>query len=302
MTEAPEAFDVSAIVPWFGAKRRLAAEIAAEIGPHSAYFELLCGSLAVLLEKSPCPMETVNDLHGDVVNLARVIADETLGSLLYRRCRRTLMCEVLYREAAARWKLRGARTPAPNVPDMDRAFDFFFTSWVGRNGVVGTHSYNQGFAMRYTPNGGHGGTRWQSAVSSIPAWRRRLRNVIISNRDAFDLIEKIDDCDGIVIYCDPPYLEKGAKYVHDFSECDHERLATALRKFRRTRVLVSYYEHPRLSELYPGWTSREFNMTKSLNGVNRRGGENKTFAAPERLLINGPSLVEVDGLFMEARR
>ncbi len=53
----------------------------------------------------------------------------------------------------------------------------------------------------------------------------------------------------MAIYCDPPYLVKGAKYVHDFTDSQHEDLAKLLRRFKHTRVVVSYYEHPALDEL-----------------------------------------------------
>lgn len=187
-----EEMTVAAIAPWFGSKRTLAPVIVGELGTHHTYFEPFCGSMAVLLAKPKVRMEAVNDLHGDLVNLARVIQHGRLGAALYRRCRRMWMCESMFREAAERWKVRGI-PPAAEEPDLERAVDFMFTSWVGRNGVVGTQSYNQGFAARYTPGGGHGGTRWQSAVASIPAWRRRLQDVTILNRDGFGLLEKISD-------------------------------------------------------------------------------------------------------------
>lgn len=282
--------DVAAIVAWFGCKRTGAFEIVREIGPHHTWFEVFCGSLAVTLAKPKVRMEAANDLHGDVVNLARVIQDRRLSCELYKRARRTWMCEQLMREAAARWKERGVKTPAPETPDLERAFDFFYSSWVGRNGVIGTKSYNQGFAMRYTPGGGHGGTRWQSAVSSIPAWRRRLQDLTITNRDGFALLEKIDDADGVAIYCDPPYLEKGAEYVFDFEAEDHERLAGLVRRFTKARVVVSYYDHPKLAELYPGWTKREVFQTKAMVNEGMRGkGNGVKTVAPEVLLINGPS-------------
>jgi DNA adenine methylase len=289
--------DVTAIAPWFGSKRTLAPVIVAELGPHHTYFEPFCGSMAVLLSKPKVRMEAVNDLHGDLVNLARVIQHPVLGAMLYRRCRRTLMCEQTFREAAERWKARGI-PPAADEPDLERACDFFYTSWVGRNGVVGTQSFNQGFAARYTPGGGHGGTRWQSAVSSIPAWRERLRDVTVLNRDGFELIEKISDEDGVAVYCDPPYIVKGAEYVHDFDAGDHDRLALLLSRFVRARIVVSYYDHPRLAELYPvskGWTVVEKPVTKAMVCGNGRGGG--AVVAPEVLLINGESVTERGGLF-----
>lgn len=163
-------------------------------------------------------------------------------------------------EAAARLKAHG-RSPAPSEPDLQRAQDYFLTSWLGRNGVAGTSSYNQGFCRRFTKNGGHAATRFTSAVASIPAWRRRMRAVTILSECGIGLIKRIEDANGVVIYVDPPYFVKGADYVHDFTHDDHTRLALALRRFTRTRVVVSYYDHPRIAELYPGWTARRIEVT-----------------------------------------
>lgn len=84
---------ITAIAPWFGSKRNLAPEIVLELGPHRVYWELCCGSMAVLLLLEPCVMETAVDLHGDLTNLAKVIQDRILKSVLYRRLRSTLMSE-----------------------------------------------------------------------------------------------------------------------------------------------------------------------------------------------------------------
>jgi DNA adenine methylase len=293
-----KASTLGAILPWFGSKRTLAPLIVRELGDHHTYFEPFCGSMAVLLAKPAVRMETVNDMHGDLVNLARVIRDPVLGPKLYRMCRRTIMAESMFKEHAAHIKLRGW-TSAPEIPDVDRAFDFYFTSWVGRNGVTGTSSYCQGYAARYTANGGHGATRWIGAGNSLISFRKRLCKTTILNRDAFELIDKIEDADGISVYIDSPYFVKGASYIHDFAPSDHERLAHGLRRFDRTRVVVSYYEHPLLESLYPGWTKVECPQTKALMSGN--GRSKGAVKAPEVLLINGPSLTQGHYLFSEAQ-
>ncbi len=280
---------IKAIAPWFGGKRNLAPRIVELLGKHRVYWEPFCGSMAVLLVKPPCVMETVNDLHGDLINLARVIQDPKLGPQLYRRLRRTLMHEQLFKEAAERYKSRGyfAMEPEPDY-DLPRAYNYFLCTWLGRNGVGGTGSYNQGFCVRYTAQGGHAAKRWQSVIKSIPAWRRRLANVTILQRDAFELLERIDDKRGTAIYIDPPYIEKGAKYVHDFEQQDHIRLAQMLGRFKETRIVVSYYDHPKLAELYPDWERVEIAVTKSLANQNRRDKENKGVRVVEVLLVNCP--------------
>lgn len=281
---------IKAIAPWFGSKRTLAPRIVSELGDHRAYWEPFCGSMAVLFAKETSTFETVNDLNGDLINLAHVVQDETLSVELYARLSRTLMHESLHREAAERWRERGY-AGIIEEPSVDHAADYFLCSWLGRNGVAGTESYNQGFCVRYTKNGGHGATRFISAIESIPAWFHRLRNVTILQRNGIELCEKIEDDAGVVIYADPPYLVKGAKYIHDFDWLAHRKLATALRRFKKTRVVVSYYAHPDLAAMYPDWTVVDCAMTKSLVSQGQRDSTNKAIA-PEVLLINGESFTK----------
>ncbi len=286
ITSQPQ-MKIGALAPWFGSKRTLAPVIVQELGKHRAYWEPFCGSMAVLLAKPECRQETVNDAHGDLINLARVIQQPTAGSALYRRLRRTLMHEDELARAVD--ILRSGE-----VDQIERAWAFFVSSWCGRNGSVGTegHERTATFCIRYTANGGDSATRFRGAVESLAAWRRRLRNVTILNRDAFEVLGKIADEPETVVYADPPYLVKGSRYVHDFGEGfmgqdDHARLADALRRFTKTRVVLSYYDHPRLAELYPDWTRRATPVNKNLTSSNTRGGGSAT--APELLLINGPS-------------
>lgn len=275
---------IKALAPWFGGKRTLAPRIIAELGEHRSYWEPFCGSMAVLLAKPPCSMETVNDLHGDLINLANIIRDPSRGPELYRRLRRVLMAQGVHKEYAD-----ALRFNSPS-DEMERAVAFFVVSWMGRNGVIGSRGYNYGYCARYTQNGGHAATRFANAVKSIPAWRRRLREVNILSMDTFELIPRIEDASGVAIYADPPYIVKGAKYVHDFAESDHARLADMMQRFKKSRVVISYYDHPRLDELYPGWTKVFCTTNKALAAQNKRGSVRAK--APEVLLINGPSYVE----------
>lgn len=183
--------------------------------------------------------------------------------------------------------------------DPERAFHYFVVCWLGRNGVAGTGSYNAHFCVRYTANGGHAAKRWDSVIESIPDFHRRLKNVTILRRDAFEILPRIDDKAGTAIYVDPPYFVKGATYLHDFGMTSkrgqdqaaalqaHRDLAALLSRFKKTRVIVSYYDHPLLEELYPRWTCRRIEVSKALAHQGRRG-ENDT-KATEVLVINGSS-------------
>lgn len=274
---------IAALAPWYGSKRTLAPRIVEGIGKHHAYWEPFCGSMAVLLVKPACSMETVNDLNGDLVNLARVIRDPMKGAALYRRLRRVLASQTLLEEARAYLNGPGEQG------DIERAEAYFVNCWLSMNGSAGTHGgidSRRGISRRFSSGGGAPAVRFAGAVSSIPEWRDRLRRVMVLNDDGLMLCERIEDVDGCVIYADPPYLEKGDEYIHDFESEDHARLADALRRFKRTRVLVSYYDHPRLAELYPGWQRLELDMTKTMGNQGRRDQTGVIVKAPELLLLN----------------
>lgn len=271
------AMTITAIAPWFGSKRTLAPRIVEALGKHSAYWEPFCGGLSVLLDKPESSHETVNDLHGDLINLARVIADDNLYGQLHDRLHRVL-CDEHRRDESLR-DLEVATDP------LERATHYFIVNWFGRNGFSGTTgSDKSSFAVRWTPNGGHGGQRFASAVNSIPAWHERLRRVTILQRDGFEVIGKIGDVPKVAIYCDPPYLVKGAKYIHDFTGDDHRRLAELLNRFKQARVVVSYYRHPDLEVLYPGWRVIDCTINKGLHNAGKRGQTG--IEAPEVLLVN----------------
>lgn len=278
---------INAIAPWFGGKRTMAPLIVNELGKHNAYWGLCCGSLAVEFAKEPATMETCIDLHGDLTNLCFVLQDESLAVELYGRASRMTLSRELFEKSANVIRIEQA-PEGDHAPDVDRAFHYLVVSWFGRNGVAGTSSYNAGFCMRYTKNGGHAAKRFASAVESIPDWHWRLRNITVLRDDIFKHLPRIEDAAGTVIYCDPPYLVKGASYVHDFDGLHHKQLADGFARFQKTRVVVSYYDHPLLDQYYPGWTKVYCTRTKAMASQGKRDAGND-IKAPEVLLINGPS-------------
>lgn len=277
--------NINALAQWFGGKRKLAPWIVDTLGPHRDYWEPFCGSMSVLLSKPPCHNETVNDLNGDIVNLARVVQHARLGPALYRRLRRLILTETQFHEARAAL-LRSSVTTDDG--DLDRAFWYFVVSWAGRGGVSGEPGYPR-FRVGYAAHPAYRAMRWRRMADSIPSWRSRLQNVTILNRDGLSLLERIRDEYGTAIYCDPPYLAKNGKYLHDFASDDHVKLAAALSRFKRVRVVVSYYEHPELARLYPGWSQRRCVVRKVIGGERHITHDRK---ATEVLLVNSD-----DGLY-----
>jgi len=287
---------IKSLAPWFGGKRMLAPAIIKELGKHEAYFEPFCGGLAVIMQKSPASIEVVNDLHGDIMNLARVVQHDILGPKLFEKLLRTGSVEDILHSAHndlekeavdEMWAKQGKDETMAFT--LQRAYNYFIACWLGRNGEcgLGDSEHGKNIAMRWTKGGGDPATRFRSAISSIPAWWERLRKVTILNRDGFDVLSRIKDENGVAIYCDPPYLVKSDKYKHDFLMDDHERLAQCLRQFKRARIVVSYYEHPKVRELYAGWRIEDHRRQKNLSQTQRGAEEG---VAPELLIINDKSV------------
>lgn len=275
---------ISAIAPWFGGKRNLAPRLVDLFGEHNSYWEPFSGGCSILFSKPRCSLEVLNDLHGDIVNLAQIVADPIRSRELYRRVRLLPAGEQVL-EKCSRDLIDGVEDP------LERAACYLVVSWLGRNGYGGTDKERDPrFAIRWDSGGGSPGVRWQSVVKSIAAWHRRLSGVVISNRDAFDVIRKIKDERGTVIYVDPPYVDAGSAYTHKFDETgffcsnDHETLSELLERFRLARVVVSYYDVPLVRELYPEHEWRWFDLSTRKVLANTNGVSEQ---APEVAIIKG---------------
>lgn len=306
---------IKALAPWFGGKRTLAPAIVQQLGKHTQYFEPFCGSMAVLFAKDPSQKETVCDLHAELTNLASVVQDNSLSPQLYDRLQRTLFSEHLLGKA----KQYLESDSSGKNDSLERAYWYFLASWMGRNGTAGTARLDYQIAVRWTNGGGSPTVRFRNALESMPSWHVRLRNVVILNRNAFSILDRFEDAEGTAIYADPPYPEetrskgsikngRGGKYLHEFQhgsvkkkaslfeddEVDHhELLAGILCGYRKSRIIVSYYDCPRIRELYDGWTFVDHARQKHLHAQNGRGS--RKLDAPEVLIINGPSYATEEG-------
>ena len=76
------------------------------------------------------------------------------------------------------------------------------------------------------------------------------------------------------------------KDVSCTSGIEHRRLAKLLNAYQHTRIVISYYAHPCLSELYPPeqWDHLNAAINKNLHVQNKRGA--KPGKAPEVLIVN----------------
>lgn len=277
------------LAPWFGAKRKLAPYVVERLGPHDSYIEPFCGSMAVLFAKARSRLEIVNDLNRDLVNVAACLAAPASARDLLGRLHFTIAAEELYREARER-----CRHPyAGELGDVDRAYDAMLVWWLGRSGTAGTRKSRTSFSARFSPNGGTAGGRWRALVNSVPWFARRLAGVDVLNRDALDVLGGVRDTANTAVYVDPPYVKKSIEYEFDSPKAPtaarewHAKLAAACNRFERARVVVSYYPHPILDELYPTdrWERVEIRTTKTMANTSKNALAGRAGATPATELL-----------------
>jgi hypothetical protein len=95
----------------------MAPQIVQQLRAHSQYFEPFCGSMTVLFAKDSCSQETVNDLHGDLTNLAWCLQAEGSAIEIFDRSVRTLFSESMIKSL---WRELADGSPAKCQTSIER--------------------------------------------------------------------------------------------------------------------------------------------------------------------------------------
>ena len=212
------------------------------------YCEPFGGSAAVLLNRTPSPVETYNDMDGEVVNFFRVLRDQQ--NELVQKIALTPF-------SRGEFFLAVEKNGAPPVSDLERARLFYIRARQARTGLAQTASLGRWANCKNTSRAGMSGvvSRWLGGVEGLPEIAMRLLRVQIENRPAIDVI-KLYDSEQALFYCDPPYPHDARgdnkAYGYEMSDEEHRELALILRTCRGS-VAVSGYRCSLMDELYPGW-------------------------------------------------
>jgi DNA adenine methylase len=208
------------------------------------YCEPFAGSGAVLLNRVPSPVETYNDLDGEVANFFRVLRDDKDG-----------LTEAIGLTPFSREEFSIACVIAPNLSPLERARRFFVRARQVRTGLAQTASLGRWANCKNTSRAGMSGviSRWLGSIEDLPEIALRLLRVQIENRPAIEVIRLYDSPDTL-FYCDPPYvhLTRGDNNAYGFEMTDdeHRELARVLNSVQ-SHVAISNYQCKLMDELYP---------------------------------------------------
>jgi DNA adenine methylase len=254
-----------------GGKSASAERIVAAFPPPSCYdrFVDACGGAGHVLFALPlCGKEEIyNDLSNNLmafwlqVQANADMMQQTLDDLPYSR-------ELYYQFYRSLYN-------GTILSPLERAIRYFYclrstgTGWM-RKSPVGWNCRGQKVLA------------FRSAVELFQAAKKRMRNVVIDNRDVLATIKRYDS-PRTLYFCDPPYFGTEHYYEASRDGFDHVGLANALNA-AKGYVALSYYPHPEIDRLYPPDKWRRMTWTQTKSSAIHEDAANDV--ATEMLLMN----------------
>jgi DNA adenine methylase len=235
---------------WPGGKGILASWIIQYIPASHIYVEPFAGAASVFWRlPKPFPIEVLNDLDGDIVNMYRVLQDKAKFEKLAHRLIFTLYARAEFVNALQILK-------DSNASATDRAWAFFVSQNQGFGGKA-NGAGDWGRILTATSNGmAETASRWRGRLKLLSFWHDRLSNVRIDNMDGIECI-KYWDTPETIFYIDPPYVHETRKdrslYKNEPDLAYHERLVETILA-AKGKVMLSCYDHPVYAPLAKaGW-------------------------------------------------
>ncbi|MBN1487412.1 MAG: DNA adenine methylase [Anaerolineae bacterium] len=221
------------------------------------YCEPFGGSAAVLINREPSPVETYNDIDGEVVNFFKVLREQ-----------KEELLEAIGLTPFSREELRIAvDCNLGDLSELERARRFFVRARQVRTGLAQTASEGRWAHCKLTSRAGMAGavSRWLGSVDGLSEIAQRLLRVQIENAPAIEVIQRYDSPETL-FYCDPPYIHESRSdtnaYAYEMTDDGHYELAEVLHNVDG-KVALSGYHSELMSELYGDWEYIEAPVKKA---------------------------------------
>lgn len=216
--------------------------------PKTRHFcEPFGGSAAVLLNREPSPIETYNDIDGEIVNFFRVLREQ-----------KDALIEAIGLTPFSREEFEKAISePTEKLSNLERARRFYIRARQVRTGLAQKASSGRWADCRLTSRAKMAGavSRWLGSIEDLPEVAQRLLRVQIENAPAIDVIKRYDS-EKTLFYCDPPYPHSSRgdcnAYRYEMTDDEHRELAYVLHNIKGKAALSGY--HCDLADsLYNDW-------------------------------------------------
>ncbi|HEY2605032.1 MAG TPA: DNA adenine methylase [Paraburkholderia sp.] len=259
------------IIPWLGGKRRLADKLIPLFPPHECYVEAFCGGAALyFLRPVPAPVEVINDVNGELVNLYRVVQHHL--EEFVRQFKWAISSRQVFK-----WQ---QMTRPETLTDIQRAARFYYLQHHAFGGKVTGQTYGTATTAP--------GVNLLRIEESLSAAHLRLSGTHVENMPWRDCIARYDR-PHTFIYLDPPYWQtEGYGMPFEFEE--YEAMA-ALMRSAKGKVMVSINDHPDIRHVFAEFPMLDLDIKYS---VANNSGPAKT---SQELVITNWDAMATGGLF-----
>lgn len=250
------------VLAWPGGKRRLAKVLLPLIHsrPHSCYVEEFSGGASMFFLRQPAPVEVLNDVNGEVINLYRVIKNH-LDEFI-KQFRFTVASRQLFE--------LNKETPPHVLTDVQRAARFLYIQKLAFGGKLSSQSF--GTSPSSPPR--FNILRLEEDLSQA---HLRMSRAWIEHLDWDDCLLKWDR-DYTLHFLDPPYYEtEGYGVPFEFEE--YEKLAEAMKTMKGSAILT-INDHPAMRKVFKGFSMQSVDINYTI------GGGGKSAARKELIYCN----------------
>lgn len=251
---------------YFGSKNKIAIQLCSQLPPHNCWVEAFAGSAALTVRKTPAPIEIINDIDKEVVNVFEQM-----------RSNYNALCRALELTPYAEQELIDSRIEILNPTNLERARRFLVQSMMAINGVFGDERGGFSYSDSYSRNDCEARVnRWNNLPKRIDSVIKRLKNVRIENKDALKLLTRFINRPATLIYMDPPYLgDRSSGYSMDANDASFHKKLLQLANKAKAMIFISGYSNDLYNKMLSpkkGWEKKTINTSTkdSSGGVHKR--------------------------------
>nr|WP_067058287.1 DNA adenine methylase [Mucilaginibacter sp. L294] len=261
LTTTKKSKKINAPFGYFGSKNKIALQLCADLPPHNCWVEAFCGSAALTLRKSPAPIEVINDIDNEIVNLFDQL-----------RNNHEALCNAIELTPYAEQELISARIHLEGLSTLERARRFLVQSMMAINGLFGEAKSGFSYSDSYSRNGHDARVnRWNNLPDRLKLVVDRLKKVRVENKDALKLIRKYLNRPATLLYLDPPYFgERTSGYSKDANDEKFHRKLLELSNLAKCMIFISGYENDLYNSILTlenGWEKKTIKtITKDSKG------------------------------------
>lgn len=236
------------LFPWPGGKTRLLQHLLPLLSdnPHSCYVEAFAGGAALLFAREPAKVEVLNDTHGELVRLYRVVANHL--EEFVRQFKWALTSREMFR-----WEqLKHTDT----LTDIQRAVRFFYMQRLAFGGRASGQSFGTSHVSPKRVN-------LLRLEEDLSAAHLRLHRVVIEQLPWQDCIKRYD-APHTLFLLDPPYWATEG-YGNPFGIEQYDQLAEAMAGLKG-RAILTINDHPEMRKRFDRFPGRTVAIRHTIGG------------------------------------